>query len=80
MKFLRTIALYLGAAEAAVIGKNPIIEPEDFSLTVDLGYGIYKGFYNSTTDLKIWKGYVAANFSIGSFLVISICSLTNLPF
>jgi hypothetical protein len=27
-------------------------------LTVDLGYGIYQGAYNSTIHLNIWKGYV----------------------
>lgn len=27
-------------------------------LVVDLGYETYKGYYNSTYDLNIWKGYV----------------------
>jgi hypothetical protein len=27
-------------------------------LVVDLGYGVYRGAYNSTTHLNIWKGYV----------------------
>jgi len=27
-------------------------------LIVDLGYGVYRGAYNSTTHLDIWKGYV----------------------
>jgi hypothetical protein len=30
-------------------------------LMVDLGYGVYKGFYNSTTDLNIWRGYAIQN-------------------
>jgi hypothetical protein len=25
---------------------------------VDLGYGVYRGAYNLTTHLNIWKGYV----------------------
>lgn len=27
---------------------------------VDLGYGIYKGYYNSSSDLNIFKGCVRA--------------------
>ena len=27
------------------------------SLTVDLGYGVYKGVSNSSTGLNTWKGY-----------------------
>lgn len=30
-------------------------------LLVDLGYGVYKGVYNSTSDLNIWKGYVISS-------------------
>lgn len=28
------------------------------SLTVDLGYNVYQGYYNSTSQLNIFKGYV----------------------
>jgi len=28
------------------------------NLVVDPGYGVYRGAYNSTTQLNIWKGYV----------------------
>ena len=27
-------------------------------LTVDLGYGSYRGVHNDTTNLNVWKGYV----------------------
>lgn len=27
------------------------------SLQVDLGYGIYEGYLNSTTNLNNWRGY-----------------------
>lgn len=27
-------------------------------LAVDLGYGIYQGHHNFTTQLNVWKGYV----------------------
>ena len=30
-------------------------------LTVDLGYEIYKGYYNATSKLNIWKGYAWLN-------------------
>jgi hypothetical protein len=26
------------------------------NLTVDLGYGIYRGYHNDTTALNVWKG------------------------
>ena len=26
------------------------------SLVVDVGYGVYNGVYNSTTQLNVWKG------------------------
>jgi hypothetical protein len=32
-------------------------------LLVDIGYGVYRGAYNSTTHLNIWKGYVKLNFT-----------------
>jgi hypothetical protein len=28
-----------------------------YPLLVDLGYGIYNGDHNSTTQLNVWKGY-----------------------
>ena len=28
-------------------------------LTVDLGYGVYQGYKNSTSGLNIWKGRVS---------------------
>lgn len=28
------------------------------NLTVDLGYEVYRGAYDSTTQLDIWRGYV----------------------
>jgi len=34
----------------------PLLNAED--LAVDLGYGIYQGSHNSTTQLNVWKGYV----------------------
>lgn len=27
------------------------------SLAIDLGYGVYQGAYNTTTQLNVWKGY-----------------------
>ena len=29
----------------------------DHPLMMDLGYGVYEGYYNSTSKLNIWKGY-----------------------
>lgn len=26
------------------------------SLAIDLGYGVYQGAYNTTTQLNVWKG------------------------
>jgi hypothetical protein len=34
----------------------PLLNAED--LAVDLGYGIYQGSHNFTTQLNVWKGYV----------------------
>lgn len=34
----------------------PLLNAED--LAVDLGYGIYQGDHNFTTQLNVWKGYV----------------------
>lgn len=36
------------------------------SLQVNLGYAKYKGYYDSASDLNIWKGYECFNFN--SFL------------
>lgn len=34
----------------------PLLNAEE--LAVDLGYGIYQGSHNFTTQLNVWKGYV----------------------
>lgn len=57
MKFLATSAILIAGIEAAVIGRHQPVERRALNLTVDLGYGIYKGSYNSASDLNIWKGY-----------------------
>jgi len=53
--------------------------------TVDLGYGIYEGYYNATSQLNIFKGYVntcsisvpvlsgaACNFGQNNLLIIQL--------
>lgn len=57
MKFLATSAVFIAGIEAAVIGRHQPVERRALNLTVDLGYGIYKGSYTSASDLNIWKGY-----------------------
>ena len=51
--------LYLSSVYAAAIGARQSAELQALSLTVDLGYSIYKGAYNSGTGLRVWKGYVS---------------------
>ncbi|KAH7348201.1 Alpha/Beta hydrolase protein [Pyrenochaeta sp. MPI-SDFR-AT-0127] len=56
MKLVTIGALYLSSIEAAITKRPQPVEPRGLNLTVDLGYGVYKGFRNSTTDLNIWRG------------------------
>lgn len=49
MRYLLTVSLAL----VATVGGNPS-EP-----IVDLGYSSYRGYYNTTTGLNIWKGCAA---------------------
>jgi hypothetical protein len=37
------------------------------SLTVDLGYGVYQGYANSSTNINTWRGYATS----GAFVVIA---------
>jgi hypothetical protein len=74
---LATWALCLSSAIGAPTyetGSFDREERQDLSssnLSVDLGYAVYKGAYNSTVDLNIWKGYV----ELPAFLVsIFLCS------
>jgi hypothetical protein len=51
----------LAAAAFCLLGGQPalaapLLNAED--LAVDLGYGIYQGSHNFTTQLNVWKGYV----------------------
>jgi hypothetical protein len=34
-----------------------------YPLLVDLGYGVYNGVHNSTTQLNVWKGYCCTGFT-----------------
>lgn len=43
----------LGGQSALAV---PVFNTED--LTIDLGYGVYQGSHNSTSQLNVWKGYV----------------------
>ncbi|KAH8892416.1 alpha/beta-hydrolase [Thozetella sp. PMI_491] len=36
------------------------------NLTIDLGYGIYRGYHNDTTGLNVWKGIRFAQAPIGN--------------
>ncbi len=41
---------------ALITTGQAIVQPNSSGLTVDLGYGIYTGLYNTTTKLAVWKG------------------------
>lgn len=58
MRVIAHIAWWLASVNAAFAEEVQPVERRALNLTVDLGYGIYNGVYNSTTDLNIWKGYV----------------------
>jgi len=40
---------------ATVLAPSPALAGTN--LTVDLGYGVYRGYQNGTTGLNVWKGY-----------------------
>jgi hypothetical protein len=49
----------LGLLNGQIVLAVPILQAHHLEL--DLGYGIYQGAYNSTTQLNVWKGYVRLN-------------------
>ncbi|XPS67857.1 hypothetical protein M3J09_000151 [Ascochyta lentis] len=51
-QFFSTAALCLLAGQTALAA--PLLNAQD--LAVDLGYGVYQGAHNSTTQLNVWKG------------------------
>lgn len=59
-----TLAAFVAVSSASPVPKNPYgAVTSQWSLAadglkVDLGYGIYHGYHNSTSELNTWKGYV----------------------
>jgi hypothetical protein len=49
-----TVALCLLGGQSAQAA--PLLNARN--LAIDLGYGIYQGVHNFTTQLNVWKGYV----------------------
>lgn len=50
----------IAAATLCLLGGQPafaapLLNAQD--LAVDLGYGVYQGVHNFTTQLNVWKGY-----------------------
>ncbi len=43
-------------AACAVLAAADTTSSSAASLLVDVGYGVYNGVYNSTTQLNVWKG------------------------
>jgi hypothetical protein len=90
------VAYFLVLSAAAVSRERPPIirgqKGSTISLTsapiVDLGYAIYEGYYNSTSELNIFKGYVPyspLSQQITSELVLTgnkntLCSTTSRKF
>lgn len=54
-----SIAVALCLLGTSTVLAAPLNDAQD--LAVDLGYGIYQGEYNSTTQLNVWRGYVLLN-------------------
>ena len=48
------------------------------SLTVDLGYETYEGFFNSTTNINNWLGFVRHAASRTSSLTLLECDMLKL--
>ncbi len=49
-------ALAAASASAALPDAPPLGDIAGHDLAIDLGYGIYEGYYNATSGLNIWKG------------------------
>lgn len=45
-----------GSPFARVLAARQSDGSADSSLRIDLGYGVYEGYLNSTSNLKTWKG------------------------
>lgn len=50
------VAAALSLLGGRSVSAAPLLNAE--SLAIDLGYSIYQGTHNSTTQLNVWKGYV----------------------
>jgi len=55
---LAVATAFLSAADAApqTSAASPAGQGATPNLTVDLGYGVYKGVHNTSTNLNVWKG------------------------
>jgi hypothetical protein len=49
--------LTFNGATAAPPTNDASLPTRALGLTVDLGYASYKGYQNSATGIRIWKGY-----------------------
>lgn len=57
---------------------EPSYKRQSSSLTVDLGYEVYEGFANTTTNINNWLGYVALlNASLSTCLTASEFAMLN---
>jgi hypothetical protein len=68
-------ALCLLSGQSALAA--PLLNAEN--LVVDLGYGIYQGSHNLTTQLNVWKGYVKHVTHRTGFPAYRHTVLTTLP-
>ena len=48
---------------ASKYGRRAISDPTD-PLQIDLDYSIYEGYYDSSLQLNIWKGYIGTDLLI----------------
>ena len=46
---------------------SPLYKRQSSSLTVDLGYEVYEGFTNTTTNINNWLGYIDLHSEVVSF-------------
>jgi hypothetical protein len=77
--WLAAFALALSSATEAFPQSQPfrhaLRERQDTgssdALTVDLGYGVYQGYSNSTTGINTWRGYDSTLNHINAYLFTS---------
>lgn len=62
---LATLTVAASLPPSPYMGFSQVVKREDAtanftdqSLTVDLGYGVYQGWTNTSASLNIWQGYV----------------------